>query len=231
MATKTPPTAENKDLDIGEMYTRTELFFEKNKKVVTGAVIAVLVLVGGLLGYRKFVAEPKAKEATDLIWKAQYWFEIDSLDLAITGDGNYFGLQHIADNYGSTPAGELAHMYLGVCYQQKGEWETALSYYKEADLDDDVLSVMAAGNQGDVLVELGRTDEAIGQFEKAADMVKSEYTTPMFLMKAGILYRQQNDHKNAAKCFGRIATDFPTYPEVQQAKKYAAYARAMSGQS
>ena len=89
---------------------------------------------------------------------------------------------------------------------------------------------MAVGNQGDVLTELGRTDEAIGQFEKAANMVKSDYTTPMFLMKAGILYRQKNDHKNAAKCFGRIATDFPTSPDVQQAKKYAAYAEAMSGQ-
>jgi len=231
MATKTTPPADNKDLDIGEIYTKTELFFDKNKKLVTGAVVAVLVLVGGTLGYKKYVAEPKAAEAQNAIWKAQYWFEIDSLDLAINGDGgSYYGFQHVADNYGSTPAGEAANFYLGVCYHQKGEWETALNYYKEADLDDEVLSVMAVGNQGDVLTELGRTDEAIGQFEKAANMVKSDYTTPMFLMKAGILYRQKNDHKNAAKCFGRIATDFPTSPDVQQAKKYAAYAESMSGQ-
>jgi hypothetical protein len=104
-ATKTNPPAEDKDLDIGEIYTRTELFFEKNKKLVTGIVAAVLLLVGGFLGYKKFVVEPKAKEAQELIWKAQYWFEIDSLDLAINGDGgSYYGFQHIADNYGGTPA-------------------------------------------------------------------------------------------------------------------------------
>jgi len=230
-ATKTTPPAEDKDLDIGEIYTKTELFFERNKQLVTGAVAVVLLLVGGFLGYKKFVAEPKAKEAQDLIWKAQYWFEIDSLDLAINGDGgSYYGFQHIADNYGSTPAGEAAKFYLGVCYHQKGEWETALNYYKEADLDDDILRVMAVGNQGDVLVELGRPDEAVRQFEKAANMVRSDYTTPMFLWKAGVVYRQQNDHANAAKCFRRIATDFPASPDVQQARKYAAYSEAMSGQ-
>jgi tetratricopeptide (TPR) repeat protein len=150
--------------------------------------------------------------------------------LAINGDGgNYYGFQYIADTYGNTPSGELANFYLAVCYHQKGEFETALNYYKQADLDDDVLRVMAVGNQGDVLVELGRADEAVGMFEKAADLVRSDYTTPMFLMKAGILHQQANNWAAAAKCFGRIATDFPTSPDVQQAKKYAARAKAMSG--
>lgn len=230
MATKTTSPAEHKDLDIGDMYTRSELFFEKNKKAFTIGTIAVLAVVGGALGYKKLVAEPKAKEANELIWKAQYYFEIDSLDKAINGDGNYFGFQHIADSYGSTPAGELANYYLGVCYQQKGEWETALNYYKEADLDDDVLRVMAVGNQGDVLVELGRPDEAVSRFEKAANMVTSDFTTPMYLMKAGIVYQQKGDWKGAEKCFARVATDFPSSPDAQQAKKYAAHAKAMGGQ-
>jgi hypothetical protein len=41
-----------------------------------------------------------------------------------------------------------------------------LDHYKHADLDDDVLRVMAVGNQGDALVELGRVDEAVKLFEK-----------------------------------------------------------------
>jgi tetratricopeptide (TPR) repeat protein len=233
MSTKTHTPAADKDLDIGEIYTSTELFFDKNKKPITIAAIALLVLVGGFFGYKKLVAEPKAKEAAEFMWKAQYWFEIDSLDLAIQGDkdGSFYGFQYIADNYGSTPSGELANFYLGVCYHQKGEFETALNYYKEADLGDDVLRVMAVGNQGDVLVELGRPDDAVSQFEKAADMVRSDYTTPMFLMKAGIVHQQKGDFVSAAKCFGRIVTDFPTSPDMQQAKKYAARAKAMSGQS
>ncbi|MFZ1664358.1 MAG: tetratricopeptide repeat protein [Flavobacteriales bacterium] len=220
---------EEKDLDIGAIYTRSELFMEKNKTPVTIAVVAVLAIVAGLLGYRKFVSEPAAKQAAETIWKAQYYFEIDSLDLALSGDGNYLGFTQVADEYGSTPTGKLAKFYIAVINQQQGNNEIALQYYKEADLGDDVLRVMAVGNQGDVLVDLGRPQEAVGQFMKAADMVKSDYTTPMFLMKAGIVYQQQNDWANAAKCFGRIATDYPASPDANTAKKYAARAKEKLG--
>ncbi|MBX2983170.1 MAG: tetratricopeptide repeat protein [Flavobacteriales bacterium] len=221
---------EGKDLDIGEIYTKSELFLEKNKTPVTIAVVAVLVIVGGLLGYKKFVSEPRAQEAQEMIWKAQYYFEIDSLDKAMNGDGNYLGFAQVADDYGSTTTGNLAKFYMAVIFHQKGDYENALQYYKEADLDDNVLRVMATGNQGDVLVELQRPAEAATQFMKAADMVKSDYTTPMFLMKAGIVYQQQNDWKNAAKCFGRVASDYPGSPDANTAKKYAARAKTMAGQ-
>lgn len=230
MSTKAPQNSEQKDLDIGDMYTSTELFFEKNKKAVTIGIGAVLLMVALVLGYKKLYAEPRAKDAQEAIWKAQYYFEIDSLDLAMNGDGNYVGLLDIAQNYGSTPSGELAHFYLGTIMLEKGEYQAALDHYKEADLEDDVLSVMAVGNQGDALVELGKVDEAISQFEKAADMVKSDFTTPIFLMKAGVLHQQKGDWKGAARVFGRVAKDFSTTPDAANAKKLAARAEAMADQ-
>lgn len=217
------------DLDLGEVYTRTEFFLDKNKKAITYGAVGLLVVVGGLLGYKKFVAEPKATEASEMIWKAEYYFEIDSLDKAMNGDEQWPGFLTIADEFGSTPSGELAHYYLGAIYMQKGDFEAALASYQEADLDDDVLSVMAVGNQGDALVELGRADEAVKQFEKAADMTVSDFTTPMYLMKAGILHQQGSNWGAAAKCFKRIANDFPSSQEANQARKYAGHAEAMGG--
>jgi tetratricopeptide (TPR) repeat protein len=230
MSTKTTkPEQEQADIDLGQAYSRAELFLEKNKQAVTYGVVGLLVVVGGLLGYRKLYAEPRAKEANDLIWKAQYYFEIDSLDKAINGDGNYFGFQYIADEYGNTPAGDLARFYLGTCYLQKGEYETAVSYYEDADVEDVVLKAMAAGGIGDAYVELGREQDAMKQFEKAASITTNDFTTPMYLMKAGILYQQAGDWKKAAKAFRRVANDFPTNPDANTAKKYAARAEAMAG--
>ena len=56
------------DVDLGQVYSRTEHFLENNKQAITMGVVGILVVVGGLLGYKKFVAAPKAKEAAELIW-------------------------------------------------------------------------------------------------------------------------------------------------------------------
>ncbi|MCB0794144.1 MAG: tetratricopeptide repeat protein [Flavobacteriales bacterium] len=228
MAKKNTPDQEQ-DLDLGQVYTRTELFLEKNKKAVSYGVTGLLLVVVGLLAYKRFYAEPRAKEASELIWKAQYYFEIDSLDLAINGDGNFFGFDHIASEYGSTPAGGLAKYYLGNCYMQKGDYETAIGYFKEATVDDDILKVMAVGSIGDAYTELGRNEDAIGQFERAANMNANDFTTPMYLMKLGILHQQAGNWSKAAKAFRRVSDEFPSSPDANQAKKYAARAEAMAG--
>ena len=229
MAKQTHTGNDPKDLDIGEVYTKTELFLERNKQAVTIGVVGLLVVVGGLLGWRKFVAEPKAREAAELAWKAQYYFEIDSLDRAMMGDDMWPGFVSLADDYGSTPTGKLAHYYLGAIHMKKGEYEAAIDEYGKADVDDDVLRAMAIGGMGDAYVELGRTDEAVKQFEKAAGLADNAFTTPMFLMKAGILYKQGGDWNKAAQAFERIAKEYPSSAEANSARKYLGMAEAMAG--
>ena len=223
-------TKQDKDLDISEVYSKSELFIDKNKKPLTIAAVVLFLGVAGFVAYRQFVVGPAIKEASENIWKAQYYFEIDSLDLAINGDGGlWMGFEAIADEYGNTPTGDLAHSYLGAIYMKKEEWQLAIDHYEQADPGDDVLRVMAVGNIGDCYVELNENDKAVSQFEKAADMVKSDFTTPMYLMKAGILHQQAGNWKAAAKAFRRVANDFPQSADVNQAKKYAALAEAMAG--
>jgi tetratricopeptide (TPR) repeat protein len=225
----TTENTQGQDLDLGEVYTRTELFLEKNKKNLTIGAVAIVGVVAAALAYQYGYAKPRAAEASELVWKAEYYFEIDSLDKAMNGDDQWPGFLEVADKYGNTPSGNLAHYYLGTIYMKKGEYEAAIAEFKQADLGDDVLRVMAVGNQGDALVELGRTDEAVKLFEKAAGMAKNDFTTPMYLMKAGILHQQAGKWKDAAKAFKRIAEEFPTSSEASQARKYAGHAEAMGG--
>ena len=229
MATKPAETAEKKDLDIGEVYTRTELFIEKNRRGVMIAAGAVVAVVVGALGWKSYV-NGKQEDALANIWKAQYYFEVDSLDKAIDGDGIYLGFASIADEYGIAPAGKLAHFYLGTCYMKKAEYEAAIEHYKAADVDDDVLRVMAVGNIGDALVELGRTEDAVDYFEKASGMVTNDFITPIYLMKAGIAHQRLGNWKAAAKAFGRVVREFPTNQDVPQAKKYLGHAEQMAAQ-
>lgn len=220
---------EGQDVNLGEVYSRTELFLDKHKQSIVIGVVGLLVVVGGLLGYRKFIVEPNNREAAELMWKAEYYFEIDSLDRALNGDDQWPGFYAIANDYGSTASGELAHFYIASILMQQGDYQGAIDYYGKADVGDDVLRTMAIGNTGDALVELGRTDEAVKQFEKAAGMLTNDFTTPLFLMKAGIIHQQSGNWSAAAKAFKRIAKEFPTSAEANQARKYAGHAEAMGG--
>lgn len=220
---------EGQDVDLGEVYTRTEMFLEKHKQSVLIGVVGLVLVVGAVLGYNKFIAAPRAQEAAENVWKAQYYFEVDSLDRALNGDDQWPGFYTIADQYSSTPSGKLANFYIGSILLQQGDYEGAISFYEKAKVDDDVLRTMAVGNIGDAYVELGRNDDAVRQFEKAASMITNNFTTPLFLMKAGILHQEKGNWSAAAKAFGRIAKDFPTSTEANQARKYAGHAEAMGG--
>lgn len=220
---------EGQDVNLGEVYTRSEMFLEKNKQSIVIGVVGLLVVVAGVLGYRKFIVEPNNREASELMWKAEYYFEVDSLDKALNGDDQWPGFYAIANDYGSTNSGELANFYIASILMQQADYQGAIDHYAKAKVDDDVLRTMAVGNTGDALVELGRNDEAVKQFEKAAGMMSNEFTTPLFLMKAGILHQQSGNWSAAAKAFKRIAKEFPTSAEANQARKYAGHAEAKGG--
>lgn len=218
------------DVDLGQVYTRTELFLEKNKKAVTIGTVALIAVVAVVLGYRKFVAEPNALAASELMWKAEYWFEIDSLDRALQGDNEYPGFELIAQEYGSTPSGNLAHYYMGSILMRKGEYEAAIAEFEQADVDDEMLRAVAIGTTGDALVELGRTGEAVGKFEKAANLLVNEFSTPLYLMKAAILHEEAGNWKAAVANYERIVKEFPTSNEASQARKFAGKAGVMAAQ-
>ena len=95
---------------------RTEDFFERNSKKII-AVLAVLIVVAALIyGYRELISLPRVERAAELIAEAQYRFEGENPDfeLALTGDANGAGFLDVIDQYGSTPAGNLARHYAGI---------------------------------------------------------------------------------------------------------------------
>jgi tetratricopeptide (TPR) repeat protein len=216
-------------VDVQQAYGKAERYIEDNKKSLTIIVGAIFVLVTGYFAWAKLYVAPKEAEAQSQMFMAEKYFEKDSLKLAINGGGNFLGFQQIVDEYGVTKSGNLARYYLGMSYLRTGEYEKAIEHLNEFDSDDEVLGPIAIGAIGDANMELGKTDEAVSFYLKAAKERNNNFTTPIYLMKAGLAYESQNNYENAVKIYEQIKTDFSNTNEGREIDKYLTRARILAG--
>ena len=214
-------------LQVEKSLTASEQFIEKNQKVIIRSVIAVLVILGAFYGWKNFIQEPNVKEAENQIYVAQQYFEADSFNLALNGDGNALGFLDIADQYSSTPSGNLANLYCGICYLNLGEYQNAIDYLKKFSSNDALLGNMAKANIGDAYMELGEYQKAAASYDEAASSNVNNLTTPHFLFKKGFALMQANDNEGAVKVFETIAAEYPEYADdIQvQLEKYISKAK------
>jgi tetratricopeptide (TPR) repeat protein len=175
---------------VEEALSKTEQFIESNQKIISIVVGVIIVVVLGYFGFQKFYIDPTEKEARSQMFMAEKYFEMDSLRLALNGDGNYLGFLDIIDDYGMTKAANLSNYYAGICYLKMGDMDNAIDYLKSFDADDNVVAPMAKGAIGDAYAELNDLDKAKSYYLEAAEMVLNDFVTPQFLLKSRSCFRR-----------------------------------------
>ncbi|MDF2454255.1 MAG: hypothetical protein K0R51_248 [Cytophagaceae bacterium] len=193
----------------------------------------LLILLGlvtlGIAGYfyYQYTLEESNEEAANAIYPAVYFFEQDSLDKALKGDGKVLGLLDISETYSGTKTGKLAHFYTGVIYLKQGKFEEAISHLNDFSSSDYLLQARAYSLIGDANSELEKYDEAASYYKKAADYKPNEQFTPVYLMKLALAYESLKENKKASDTYDIILTKYPKSPELNDAKKYKARVDAL----
>ncbi len=208
--------------EIESALTKTEQFIEDNQKIITYAIGVIVLVVLGYLGFNKFYMQPREKEAQSQMFMAEQYFEKDSFNLALNGDGNYLGFLDIIDDYGMTKSANLARYYAGISYLRSGQYEDAIDQLGSFSTDDLVLGPVAEGAKGDAYLELGQKDKALKQYQKAASMTTNEFTTPIYLLKAGNLLESEGDLNKALALYKEIKEKFAESAEGRNIDKYIA---------
>lgn len=218
---------ENPDVLAERLTHGSEDFVKKNRNVLLGlfAVIAAAI-VGGFLYYN--YRSTQNEEAQAAMFQAVFYFEADSLSKALNGDGQHQGLLSVADEYGSTKAGNLAKFYAGVALLKQGKYQQALDYLQDYKSNDLILQGRAYALQGDANMELGKKQEAADLYLKAADYHANEFFSPQYLMKAGMAFEENKDYASALAAYERVINSFPNAPEANDAKKYKARAEELT---
>jgi tetratricopeptide (TPR) repeat protein len=215
----------NQDDNLQELesaLTKTEQFIEDNQMKITYAVGVIVVLVAVFLAFNKFYLQPKEEEALTQMFMAENYFEKDSFNLAINGDGNYLGFLDIIDDYGVTKSANRAKYYTGISYLRMGQYEDAIDYLKKFKTDDLLLAPVKAGAIGDAMLELGNSDDALKQYKKAYSETENELTTPIYKMKAARLLESMDKLEEALKLYEEIKKDYPESAEGTTVDRYIA---------
>lgn len=212
---------------LAEQLTKSEKFLEDNKVVVFSIAGLLAIALASFFGY-KYYMDSQNSLAQDEMFQAVYYFEQDSLELALNGDGNYYGFIDVIDNYGGTSAGNLANFYAGSIYMKKGSYSSAVPFLKDFSSDDYVIQARAYSLLGDAFMQQEDYNEAANYYSQAASFKPNEYFTPVYLLKVGLAYEKLEDFAKASKQYETIITEYAKSNEVDKAKKYKARLKSNS---
>jgi len=224
---KKSTAGEDRMVAVEEALGKTEQFVEKNQKLLMYAIMGIIIVVLVYFGYQKFYTSPMEKNAQDQIFMAQKYFEMDSLNRALYGDGNALGFLDIIDDYGRTKTGNLAKYYAGICYLRMGNFEEAIDYLESHDPVDQNIGPMALGAIGDAYMELNEPDRAVAYYLEAANDVDNDFTSPMFLYKAGMTYEMLGAYEDAYDAYNRIFMEYYKSVEARSIERNIARMKAM----
>ena len=210
--------------NVQEALNTNAMWIEKNQKVITWVVVAVVAVMLGIMAINQYVIKPKAAEASNENAKAVAYFMQENYEKALNGDdAECIGFEQIAQDYKMYQAGKLAALYAGICYYQMGEYEDAAKYLKKFSADDLTIDPAAKQLLGDAYVQMQEYDKAVKAFEAAAKS-GNDLIAPMSLKKAGLVYLEMGNKKAAHKVFSAVKADYPMSNEAQDIEKYIAIA-------
>ena len=220
-AVKPAPKQDPKGLE--EALSKSEQFFENNKKTIFGCLIAIIVIIAGGMLYNAKVAQPRQIRAAEAIFPGETYFINGDYSTALNGDAYGFdGFEALSKQFKSTKAGKLAGLYAGLCYAQLDSMDVAEKYLAKFSGSDQMVAPAALGALANCYATAGQVSKAASTFEKAAKNANNNLLSPYYYFQAGILYESLDKPAQALKLYKMIKIKYPESIESQEIDKYIA---------
>ena len=220
---KTSQSAADAPVEVQEIQASAPPFWETNQRLIIYVIGGLALVFLGWWGYKVMVVEPQQKEAVGAVWQAQVQFDRDSFQLALENPGGGFdGFLGIIDKYGSTPAGNSAKYYAGICYLRLGDFDKAIQYLDDFSAVGELLPMMKYGALGDCYSEKKELDKAADYYKKASEAGKNDLLAAYYLKKLGMLYEYQGNKDAAKATYEHLRRDFanPSSADWRDIEKY-----------
>ena len=214
MADKNVMTHEN------EAIAKAQDFWTRYQKQITVVLAVVVLAVGGWYAYKNFIVKPNTEKAVDAMYKAEEYYRMDSLQKALNGDGINWGFVRVIKEYGGTDAGNLARLYAGDCYLRTGDFNNAVKQLKEYSTSDEMYQARAYKLLADAYSELGKNEEAIANYKKAANHFTADINNSAeYLYMAASLAEKTGKNNEAIELLKEIKDKYPGTNGANEADK------------
>lgn len=220
--------ADNKhvpDADSSEaVIAKAKGFWEKYSKPLMIGSILLFVVIGGWYGYQHFVVKPKEEKAVEAMFRAEDYFRMDSLKLALNGDGQNLGFEKIADKFSGTKTAELAKFYAGTCNLRLNNFDKAVKYLKDFSSSSDLIQARAYKLLGDAYAEQGKNEDALSSYKKAGrQFAKDDANSPEYLFTAAYFAdRVMKNKEEAISLYKELKEKFPSSTQAVDADNFLA---------
>jgi tetratricopeptide (TPR) repeat protein len=192
------------------------------KKAGIGLAL-ILIIILGYFGYKQFILDPEEKLANEAMFRAEDYYRMDSIRLALNGDAVNAGFVKINSRYKGTKGGDLAAFYAGSCYLKLGDFNNAVKYLKDFKTSAVQVQAKAYGLLGDAYSELNKKEEAVEQYKKAGTYFdQDEIISPEYLFRAGYLYESMGRTQDAIAMYTIIKNKYPASTRGFEIDRYLA---------
>lgn len=199
-------------------------FWEKNNKKIITISLAVIVIVGGYLGYKNLIQLPQEQKANEELFAAENNFRKDSFNLALNGSGSTPGFLKVISKYSGTKAANLAHYYAGVSYLQMGEFQKAVDQLSDFNAKGaKQVEAKAEGLLGDAYAELKKTDDAIAHYKNAGTIFEEDQAiSSEYLFRGAMLSEMSGKTDQAIELYQILKDKYPRTDKGFIVDKYLA---------
>ncbi len=212
---------------IAGQFDRVEDFYLSNRNIVLGVVGGIVLLIAGFFGYR-YYQSTRNEEGQNKLFPSVYQYEADSIQIALKGRASQPGLIAVADEFGGTDAGNIAHFIAGAAFLKDGKYDQAIEHLKAFSASDLMVQARAYALIGDAYMEKKDFAEAVSYYSKAADYKANKYFTPTYLLKLALAHEQAKENDKALDTYNDILDKYADSAEAPNAKKYKSMLEAMA---
>lgn len=205
-------------LDVNETLVKSEAFVIKYKKQLITAIVAIVVVIGGIFAYIYGYSKPREDKAQELLGVVmQKYIMKQDFEHALKGEGKTVGLISITDKYGSTDAGNIAKYQAGLCNYNLGKTKEAIKYLEYFDTKgDNTISAQALYTLANCYANDKQLDKAVSTFKDAAKATEIPALCAEYLLQAGLILENQKKNDEALQIYKDIKEKYPTAPICAQ---------------